>query len=152
VRLGKADIDRDGMTEIDFYSGGGDRLSVACRLVAKAVRKRLRIMVYTPDLRIIEQLDNLLWTLSSTDFIPHCRADDKLADVTPVVLGHTSTRFLHNEVLLNLDMDNPVFFSRFCRLIEITGARPEEVDAARKRYRFYQDRGYEIRHHKLGGP
>ncbi len=138
------------MTEIDFYSGGGNRLDIACRLVAKVVRKGFRIMIYTPDLAMIEQIDNLLWTFSPIDFIPHCRVDDKLADVTPVILGHRATRLPHDEVLLNLDIENPAFFSRFRRLIEIAGTKPEEAEAARKRYRFYQDRGYEIRHHKLG--
>ena len=138
------------MTEIDFYSGGGDRLDIACRLVTKAVRKGFRIMIYTSDLAMVEQLDGLLWTFSSTDFIPHCRADDKLAGVTPVILGHSPTKLPHDEVLLNLDIENPAFFSRFRRLIEIAGTRPEDTEAARKRYRFYQDRGYEIRHHKLG--
>jgi len=137
------------MTEIDFYSGGGDRLSVACRLIAKAVKKRYKVMIYTPDLGVIEQIDTLLWTVSSTDFIPHCRADDKLAHVTPIILGHKSAKLPHDEVLLNLDIENPDFFSRFRRLIEIAGTQEKEVDAARKRYRFYQDRGYEIRHHRL---
>jgi DNA polymerase-3 subunit chi len=138
------------VTEIDFYSGGGERLDIACRLVIKAMRKGFRIMVYTPDPLVIEKLDNLLWTFSPTDFIPHCRVDDKLASLTPVILGHKATSFPHDEVLLNLDIENPPFFSRFRRLIEIAGSRPEDTEAARKRYRFYQDRGYEIRHHKLG--
>jgi DNA polymerase-3 subunit chi len=138
------------VTEIDFYSGGGERLDIACRLVIKAMRKGFRIMVYTPDPLVIEKLDNLLWTFSPTDFIPHCRVDDKLAGLTPVILGHKAASFPHDEVLLNLDIENPPFFSRFRRLIEIAGSKPEDTEAARKRYRFYQDRGYEIRHHKLG--
>jgi DNA polymerase-3 subunit chi len=137
------------MTEIDFYSGG-DKLHTACRLVAKAVRKGLKVMIYTSDVSTVERLDKLLWTFSSTDFIPHCRADDKLADVTPVILAHDATKLTHDDVLLNLDAESPSFFSRFRRLIEITGTTPEDTQAARKRYRFYQDRGYEIRHHKLG--
>lgn len=137
------------MTKIDFYSGGGDRLSVACRLVAKAVKMRCKVMIYTPDLGVIEQLDTLLWTFPPTDFIPHCRVDDRLAEVTPVLLGRQSAKLPHDEILLNLDLDNPSFFSRFHRLIEIAGSQQKEVEAARKRYRFYQDRGYEIQHHKL---
>jgi DNA polymerase-3 subunit chi len=137
------------MTEIDFYSGG-EKLHTACRLVAKAVRKGLKVMVYSSDVATLEGIDKLLWTFSPIDFIPHCRADHKLADVTPVVLGHNAKKLPHDEVLLNLDADNPSFFSRFHRLIEITGTTPEDTHAARKRYRFYQDRGYEIRHHKLG--
>ncbi|MEO8767879.1 MAG: DNA polymerase III subunit chi [Nitrosospira sp.] len=137
------------MTEIDFYSGGGDRLHTACRLVAKVVRQGLKLMIYTPDATVVERLDKLLWTFSSTDFIPHCRAEDKLAGVTPVILSRQATNLPH-DVLLNLDVEHPPFFSRFQRLIEITGITLEDTQAARKRYRFYQDRGYEIRHHKLG--
>ena len=137
------------MTEIDFYSGG-DRLHTACRLVSKAVRKVLRVMVYTPDISTIKEFDSLLWTFSPTDFIPHCHADDRLSDGTPVILSHKEVaKTQHDEVLLNLDAGNPSFFSRFCRLIEVAGTTPEEMQAARKRYRFYQDRGYEIRHHRL---
>ena len=137
------------MTKIDFYSGGGDRLHTACRLVAKVVRQGLKLMIYTPDAGTVERLDKLLWTFSSTDFIPHCRAEDKLAGVTPVIIGREAMKLPHN-VLLNLDVEQPPFFSRFQRLIEIAGTAPEDTCAARKRYRFYQDRGYEIRHHKLG--
>lgn len=107
-------------------------------------------MVYTPDVSTVKVFDDLLWSFSSTDFIPHCRAEDKLSDVTPVILSHVEAIDLpHDEVLLNLDVGNPSFFSRFRRLIEIAGITPEEMQAARKRYRFYQDRGYEIRHHRL---
>lgn len=138
------------MTEIDFYSGYEDKLHTACRLAAKAVRQGLKIMIYTTDAAMTEQLDKLLWTFSPADFIPHCRAEDKLAGVTPVILGHMVTKLPHDDVLLNLDVDNPPFFSRFRRLVEITGTTAEDTRAARKRYRFYRDRGYEIRHHKLG--
>ncbi|HJT52118.1 MAG TPA: DNA polymerase III subunit chi, partial [Nitrosospira sp.] len=108
------------------------------------------VMVYSSDISTIEQLDKMLWTFSAIDFIPHCRAEDKLSDVTPVILSHNAQQLPHDDVLLNLDVDNPSFFSRFRRLIEIAGATAEDTQAARKRYRFYQDRGYEIRHHRLG--
>ena len=132
------------MTEIDFYSGGGDRLHTACRLVAKVVRQGFKLMIYTPDATVVERFDKLLWTFSSIDFIPHCRAEDKLAGVTPVILSRQATN-LPRDVLLNLDVEHPPFFSRFQRRIEIAGITPEDTQAARKRYRFYQDRGYEIR-------
>ncbi len=137
------------MTEIDFYSGGGDRLHTACRLVATAVRKGFKVMIYAPDMATVEQIDKLLWTFSATDFIPHCQAGDKLAELTPVTLSDSGRNPPHDDVLLNLAPENPPFFSRFRRLIEIAGNTDEDTRAARKRYRFYQDRGYEIRHHRL---
>jgi DNA polymerase III subunit chi len=138
------------MTQIDFYSDTDDRLHTACRLTAKAVQQGCKVMIYTPDSDTVERLDTLLWTFSPTGFVPHCAVGDKMSDVTPVVLGHQSDNLPHDDVLLNLHTEHPPFFSRFKRLIEITGTMPDEMQAARVRYRFYQERGYEIRHHKIG--
>lgn len=137
------------MTEIDFYSGTGDKLNIACRLVAKAYRKGRKVMIYTSDERLAQRFDELLWTFAPTDFVPHCRSGNKLSEVTAVIVGNEPPDGLHNDVLINLDMENPPFFSRFQRLIEVTGSTPEDTQAARKRYRFYQDRGYQIRHHRV---
>lgn len=137
------------MTEIDFYSGTGDKLSIACRLTAKAYRKGRRVVIYTSDEGLAQRLDELLWTFAPTDFVPHCRSGDRLAGTTPVIVGTEPPNSLDNDVLINLDLEYPPFFSRFQRLIEVTGSTPEDTHAARRRYRFYQDRGYQIRHHKV---
>lgn len=51
--------------------------------------------------------------------------------------------------MLNLHTESPASFSRFERLIELVGAADDDRRLARDRYRFYRDRGYEIRHHDL---
>jgi DNA polymerase-3 subunit chi len=58
---------------------------------------------------------------------------------------------VHDEVLVNLREQWPACFSRFLRLVEIVGRDEADRQAARERFRFYRDRGYEIRHHDLGG-
>jgi len=50
---------------------------------------------------------------------------------------------------VNFCSDNPQSFSRFERLIEIVGQEEEDKTQARDRFRFYRDRGYEIRTHDL---
>ena len=52
-------------------------------------------------------------------------------------------------MLLNLRGEWPPFFSRFERLIEIVSLDDEDKRLARERYKFYRDRGYEIRNHDL---
>jgi len=52
-------------------------------------------------------------------------------------------------VLLNLRPEWPPFFSRFQRLIEIVSLDEQDRADARERFRFYRDRGYEIRTHDL---
>ena len=137
------------MTEIYFYSGAADKFYTACRLSAKAVQQGLKVMIYTLDTAFVDRLDKLLWTFSPTSFIPHSRVNDKLANMTPVVLGHEIAEITHHDVLLNLHDQHPPSFDRFNRLIEIASNKPEDKTAARKRYRFYQENGYKIHHYKL---
>jgi DNA polymerase III subunit chi len=137
------------MTEIYFYSGAVDKCYTACRLSEKGVQQGLKVIVYTLDTALIERIDKLLWTFSPTSFIPHSRVHDKLANVTPVILGHEIANIKHHDVLLNLHDQYPPSFDRFNRLIEIASIKPEDQTAARKRYRFYQENGYKIHHYKL---
>jgi DNA polymerase-3 subunit chi len=58
-------------------------------------------------------------------------------------------RLLHDEVLLNLRPEWPPFFSRFQRLIEIVSLDERDRVDARERFRFYRERGSEIRTHDL---
>jgi DNA polymerase-3 subunit chi len=137
------------MTQIDFYTHVANKQQIACILSAKALEKGLRVMIYTPDAAATEQIDRLLWTVPATGFIPHCRASDALAPLTPVTIDHAPDAFLHEDVLLNLHPQWPPFFSRFQRLIEIVGLDENDRASSRERFRFYRDRGYDIRTHDL---
>ncbi|HSO05795.1 MAG TPA: DNA polymerase III subunit chi [Pelomicrobium sp.] len=137
------------MTEIDFYTKAEDRLQTACRIAAKAWQQGLRVLVLTPDADATVVVDRLLWTTPATGFVPHVRASDPLAAVTPVIVDHAVEPLPHDEVLLNLCREWPPFFSRFRRLVEVVSTEAEDSRAGRERYRFYQSRGYPIRHHDL---
>ena len=50
-------------------------------------------------------------------------------------------------MLLNLHAEPPPFFSRFERLAELVAADERNVAAGRARFRFYRERGYELRQH-----
>lgn len=139
------------MTQIFFYSGSDDKLKTACRLCAKALQQRLRVMVYTPDPILLEKLDELLWSFSPTSFIPHCIIHDneRLIKATPVILSDKIQSNGHFDILINLHQQSPPLFDQFNRLIEIAGTSHDDKWAARERYRFYKDAGYEIQHYNL---
>ena len=137
------------MTQIDFYSHADNKLQVACSLSVQALERSLRVMIYTADADTTDKLDKLMWCYPAIGFIPHCRATDRLAAETPVIIDHLAEPLPHDEVLLNLHPAFPPFFSRFQRLIEIVGTDEKDSRAGRERFRFYRDRGYEIRHHDL---
>jgi len=136
------------VTQIDFYTHVPDKLRVACTLSAKAYGQGLKVFVYCPDAETAQRFDRMLWTAPAIGFTPHCMPHNPLAPVTPVIVdceGEPS----HDEVLLNLRAEWPPFFSRFQRLIEIVSLDDEDRTKARDRFRFYRDRGYEIRTHDL---
>jgi DNA polymerase-3 subunit chi len=91
----------------------------------------------------------MLWTWQATGFLPHCMTRNPLAAQTPVLITNDPEDTPHDEVLLNLHYEWPPAFSRFQRLVEIVGRDGEDRAAARGRFRFYRDRGYEIVNHDL---
>jgi DNA polymerase-3 subunit chi len=137
------------MTAIDFYTHVGDRLEVAARLVAKAFAQHGSVRVLTPDPATTDALDRALWLRPPTSFLPHCRVDSALAAETPIWIDHAGEHSGAAVVLINLHAEPPPFFSRFERLAEIVGRDDADIAAGRERYRYYRERGYELRSHNL---
>lgn len=138
------------MTEVLFYTNASDKLRTTCQLSCKALELNRRVMVLTSHAEVTEQLSTMLWSTPSTGFTPHCRASDRLAEVTPVIVDHAVEPVVHEDVLINLREEMPSYFSRFQRLVEIVTSDPDDRARARERYRYYRDRGYEIVTHDLG--
>jgi DNA polymerase III subunit chi len=137
------------MTTIDFYTHVADRLAVAARIIAKAYASHGTVRVLTPDRATTEALDRLLWVQPPLSFLPHCRMDSAVAAETPIWIDDALEHSGPAAVLVNLSAEPAPFFSRFERLAEIVGAGEAEVAAGRERFRFYRERGYELRAHNL---
>ena len=137
------------MTRIDFYHEAEDRLAVACRLAAKAVQQKMRVLIYVPDEARAKAIDQLLWTSPPIGFLPHCMADDKLAAETPILISSDPNAQPHDDVLLNLANEWAPNFARFQRVLEIVSREDEDKQQARERFKFYKDRGYAIQTHNL---
>lgn len=137
------------MTAIDFYAQVADPLRTVARIVVKAYRQNGSVRVLTPDAETTAALDRLLWQEPQVGFIPHCRLGSPTAAETPVLIDESLEHAGPAAVLINLCAEPPPFFSRFERLVEIVGEDEEQVIAGRARFRFYRERGYELRTHKL---
>ena len=139
------------MTKVDFYTGSEDKLRTACQLSHKAMQNGVRVVLSAPDAATTDALDKLLWQYPATAFIPHCRSDAAESEEMPVVLNSGGERFPHHDLLISLHQECMPFFSRFDRVIEIVGTDAEDSHLGRERYKFYKDRGYELRHFNLSG-
>lgn len=142
------------MTEIDFYvldnvSPQG-RAIIACRLVEKAFELGHRIYLHAADAASATALDAELWRFRPGAFLPHELLDG--ANDAPILLGHGEPPTDERYLLVNLAPEVPAFFSRFERVAEIVNEEPAVREAGRERFRFYRDRGYSLRTHKLKGP
>lgn len=137
------------MTQIDFYTQVEDKLQTACKLTAKARGLGMRVTLFCPDRDLAARLGRMLWSVPATGFMPHCKSEDRLAPVTPVLIDSSGDNPVHDEVLINLHSEWPACFSRFQRLAEIVTTDDTDRSIARGRYKFYRDRGYEIRTHDL---
>ncbi|MGE0486625.1 MAG: DNA polymerase III subunit chi [Gammaproteobacteria bacterium] len=140
------------MTRVDFYviDGGAERHDhTLCRVVTKAWQHGHEIYVHCADRDGARAFDDLLWTFEDISFVPHALAGENSTTV-PIVIGTAAEDATTPDVLLNLAPDVPASVSRFARVIESAGHDDATRQAARLRYRFYQDRGYPLHTHKLG--
>jgi len=146
------------MARIDFHSNVSDKLEYACRLTRKIwsatpTGKPVRNIVMVGEKADLKKLDELLWTFSTTDFLPHCFIEDEGAIDTPIVLtdnflSPALTQLPHADVLIHLGMrmpqNVPVLLARFPRVVEVVTMNEAERLAGRERYKAYRDLGHEL--------
>jgi DNA polymerase III subunit chi len=134
------------MTEIAFHVNAPDKLDYACRLLRATQKKSAQVLVLG-QMDALKALSRKLWSLSATEFMPHCFAGDSAYVLahSPIVLStQLIESSLQSQVLLNLGAPLPSGFERFERLIELVGQDSDDLQAARTRWKHYKDRGYAL--------
>jgi len=139
------------MTRVDFYFNAADKLEVARKLGTKAFQAGQCALLFTQDEAVVQQLEVDLWRMPALSFVPHVRCGHPLARQTPVLIGDNADDIRTPDVLINLEDEWPPCFSRFDRLIEVVSQEDADRQAARQRYRFYQERGYALNSIDLNG-
>ncbi len=139
------------MTRIDFHTNIPDKLSYACRLARKAYASGGKLVLLTEDAAQAAQLNDALWTLSETDFLPHVMAGDPLATQTPIIVTDSDQAELpHGDMLVNLTRRAPANVDRFNRVFEIISTDEDDAAAGRKRYAAYKQQSYPLTHFVAG--
>jgi DNA polymerase-3 subunit chi len=139
------------MTRIDFHTNIPDKLSYACRLARKAYAAGGKLVLLAEDAAQAARLNDALWTVSETDFLPHVLADDALAAVTPIIVSASDqAEFAHGDMLVNLTRHTPANVDRFQRVFEIISTDEEDAAAGRLRYVAYKKQSYPLTHFVAG--
>jgi DNA polymerase III subunit chi len=139
------------MTRIDFHTNIADKLTYACRLARKAHASKAKVVLLAESAEQAAQLDEALWTIGDTDFIPHVMAGDPLAADTPVIVTDSDDAQLpHHDMLVNLTRRTPANFAQFARVFEIISTDEQDAAAGRKRYAAYKQQAYPLTHFVAG--
>jgi DNA polymerase-3 subunit chi len=139
------------MTRIDFHTNIADKLSYACRLTRKAYSAGAKLVLLTEDADQAARLNEALWSLSETDFLPHVMAADPLAAHTPIIVTVSDEIELpHGDMLVNLTQRAPANLDRFNRVFEIISTDADDAAAGRKRYLAYRQQSYPLTHFVAG--
>lgn len=138
------------MAQVEFHSGVAQPLNFTCRLLRKACRQRVPVVV-TAAAGTLDALDRELWTFEPLEFLPHRRWLEGLGAAalrrTPIWLCEHVPQEHSSKVLLNIDGEAAPPGEGFERIIEIVAASAEARQRGRLRWREYEARGWPIKHH-----
>jgi DNA polymerase-3 subunit chi len=142
------------VTRVGFYVvqavEPGQRLQVAARLADKAFGQGHRIYINAESKVQAAALDEILWSFRPASFLPHALAGEEHSD--QVAIGWGQDPGNHNDLLINLQLEIPPFFSRFRRVAEVVTQDEVSLAALRRSWVFYKDRGYQMEKHDLNLP
>lgn len=135
-------------TRIEFHFNVHEGRLHACRLLRKVMGQGLKSVV-TGEEADLQQLDQLLWTFSPLDFLPH-RWAHQPDDGSPITLAVDPAVLEPGDaVLVNLGHGVPRGFESWTRLLEIVTLDDLARNAARQRWRHYTGLGYSLGQHDL---
>lgn len=133
------------MTRVEFFFNVDDKLAKVAELCEKAVDKGRQLTIFTQGEAMSGALQQRLWQQSTTSFLASVKADEAMSQFSAIVLANNNENLVQDDILINLQAEYPPFFSRFRYLVELVGNEEADKATARARFRFYRDRGYEIK-------
>ena len=141
------------MTEVDFYILSSDepdkRLAFASRLCEKAINNGRKVLIATDDARQLASVAKYLTDERPESYLPW-RHSDATDSGEPIALDCSGECGNHHDVLISLCAQLPEYFSRFARMAEVVIQTDAVLAHTRQHWSFLGERGYPIRHHKLG--
>lgn len=128
------------MTNVQFYilasANQEDRWAYARRLVVQTLMRGKTVHVHTSCAADTRHLINYLLDADTTGG-------------ERITIDHKGEPDHDPQVLLNLSMEVPHFFSSFETTLEVVHSEISTRNMGRERFRYYQERGYPLRHYDI---
>lgn len=146
--------DKPGV-RVDFYLldqvGLQAILHYACRLSNKAYSAGLRIFLLSESAQQSKLLDDMLWTSSDANFIPHALVGSIEGNdlLTRICIGDQLPDSSGFDMLVNLQTTERLQGHDFARVAELVSADEPNKQAARRRYAAWRDSGAAMTLHNI---
>jgi len=129
------------VTEIIFYTGVNDKFEWLAKTSQNilACKKPAILLVAASDQSLVCEK---LWTHADSSFISNC--EEELASNGRLIIG-SPLGLEDREVCINFIEDIPLDFSSYKYLLEYVPEEASSRQAARRKYKWYQDRGYPLK-------
>ena len=129
------------MTEVIFYTGVNDKFEWLAKTSQNilARKKTAVLLMEESDRRIVFEK---LWAHTDISFIGNC--EDELDSNRRLILG-PPLGLKDREVFINISEDIPLDFSSWKYLLEYVPEETLSRGGARKKYKWYQERGYPLK-------
>lgn len=143
------------MTRVDFAFNAAARVEQAARSTLRHVARGARIFIYCDDAQRLKQIEQALWSVDDTAFVPHeMVSEHNQPDLRIYLVDQANWPLLAERVkpddwLLNLDDQCPPETSLFKRVLEIVSQDDHDKAQARERWRQYQSMGFDLHAHQL---
>lgn len=138
------------MTRVEFFFNVEDKLIKTAELCERAVGKSRELMIFTQNDEMNIALQAVLWRQSSTSFLASIRPSQAMNMYSSIVVTDRGDKLEKDDILINLQTEYPPFFSRFRYVAELVSNDEADKVAARLKFKFYRDRGYEIKSTDVG--
>ena len=100
------------MVKISCYKTTQEKLSRAfCNLAEKCYHNAIKIFVYTNSKEQAFELDNVSWTYSKKQFIPHGTIYDILPEKQPILIGSELKNFNNSSSMIIFNPDESKILS-----------------------------------------
>lgn len=135
------------MTSINFYCIEEDiNQFLYTFLTNVVVENKKKVIIYSEHQDKIDKLDDTLWTIKKTGFLPHLKIDEKGFEETPLLISNKLENPINADFLLISNfLDNKEFLNNFDKIFYIFSPMSQQlIDYAKNSWEKYKNIGFEL--------
>jgi len=124
-----------------------DPLMTVCKLCGQYAANGKRVYGYSNDGAVVSDFDEKLWTYRDGSFVSHERYQGAEVEMPlpAVLIGSHQGPDSHRDVLMNLSLEIPGWYTDFPRIVEVVAKGVDVRNACRARFRQYKAAGHEVK-------